>query len=440
VKSAAPDQPRARSRHDGLVERVSINAALPLAERCPMKILLLNAGSSSLKAALLNAAGGAVVARAMADWSCSRPRYRYDVPGRQASQCELPASGPAPAVAQFLHDLTRTDPVVLASPEDLAAVGHRIVHGGRLTRAMLITPQVESQIQGLADLAPLHNPPGLEALAAARARLPGIPHVAVFDTSFHGSLPPAACTYPLPRRWSEELGIRKYGFHGLSHAYCARRAAEMLPASRGQPRVIICHLGHGCSATAVRNGLSLDTTMGFTPLDGLMMATRSGSIDPGIVFHLQHHVGLSSHDVERALQRESGLLGVSGVSADMREVLAAAKGGHQPAHLALGIYCHRVRQAIGALAVTLGGVDALVFTAGVGENSSEIRRTVCQGLECLGLLLDSAANAAARPDCDIARPEAVPRILVIATREDVQMLHEVLNLLQNDPGSPHPNG
>jgi acetate kinase len=236
----------------------------------------------------------------------------------------------------------------------------------------------------------------------------------------------------VPERWAREWGIRRFGFHGLSHAYCARRATELLGRPPEELRLVICHLGHGCSAAAVRGGRCVDTTMGFTPLDGLMMATRSGSIDPGIVLHVQQHHGLTAAQVEAALNRESGLLGVSGVSGDMRRLLAAVREGHEPARLALAVYAHRVRQAIGALAVTMGGVEALVFTAGVGEHAVEVREAVCVGLECLGLELDAAANASCRPDADVARHTSRGRILIIATREDVTMLREVTQILAGD--------
>jgi acetate kinase len=318
----------------------------------------------------------------------------------------------------------------------IAAVGHRIVHGGDLASAVRVTPAVRARIAGLADLAPLHNPPGLATLAAAEAALPDVPHVATFDTAFHATLPPVAYTYPLPRAWMTDWGIRRYGFHGLSHSYCATRA----PAVLGHPveRLVICHLGHGCSATAVLRGRSIDTTMGFTPLDGLMMATRSGAVDPGILTHLQIHHALSAQTIDDALNHQAGLLGVSGVSADMREVLAASRAGNQRATLAIDVYTHRVRQAIGALAVTLGGIDALVFTAGVGENAPEIREAVCRGLECLGVALDPRANASCRPDAEVAMYGSQVRILVLATREDLAMLSDVVRVMGANHGDLGP--
>jgi acetate kinase len=393
-----------------------------------MNILLLNAGSSSLKATLMRA-DGTVVANGLGDWAGSVTRYEYEGAGGKGRSEEVPWKGHARAVQRFISDLHHAEPVVLPGTSALAAVGHRVVHGGQFTSSVRITPEFRSRITALADLAPLHNPPSLETLAAAEAELPGVPQVAVFDTAFHATLPPEARTYPVPGLWTRDWGIRRFGFHGLSHAYCARRAAEMLGRPAEGLRLIICHLGHGCSASAVRDGRCVDTTMGFTPLDGLMMGTRSGSVDPGIVLHVQQHHGLTADQVEAALNRESGLLGVSGVSGDMRQVLEAARAGNEQARLALAVYTHRVRQAIGAFAVTMGGVDALVFTAGVGEHSGEVRESICAGLECLGLGLDAQANAARRPDADVARPDSRGRILIIATREDVTMLREVIQVL-----------
>jgi acetate kinase len=324
-----------------------------------------------------------------------------------------------------------TEPAALPEPSALAAVGHRVVHGGQFTSSVQITPAIRARIAALADVAPLHNPPSLATLAAAEAEaeLPGVPHVAVFDTAFHATLPPDAYTYPVPQRWTRDWGIRRFGFHGLSHAYCSRRAAELLGRPPEKLRLVICHLGQGCSAAAVHGGRSVDTTMGFTPLEGLMMGTRSGSIDPSIGLHVQQHGGLTVVQVEAALNRESGLLGVSGISGDIRQVLDAAGAGHQQAQLALAVYTRRVRQAIGALTVTMGGVDALVFTAGVGEHAVQVREASCAGLECLGLELDAQANAACRPDADVASRGSRGRILVIATREDVTMLREVIGVL-----------
>jgi acetate kinase len=390
-----------------------------------MHILLLNAGSSSLKASLVESPGGVVVARGDAEWSSAATKYRFF--GASGDSEESPAwRGHAKAVERFSRDLSEAGAV----RGKLAAVGHRVVHGGPFTSSVLISPAIRSRLEDLAPLAPLHNPPALETLTAAEALFSGAPHVAVFDTAFHATLAPEAYTDPAPELWTREFGVRRYGFHGLSHDYCAQRAAEMLARSPADLRLVICHLGHGCSAAAVKGGVCVDTTMGFTPMEGLMMATRCGSIDPGAFLYVQRQHKVTAAEVETALNRQSGLLGVSGVSADMRQVLAAAKAGNEKARLALAIYVRRVRQAIGALAVSMGGVDALVFTAGVGEHASQIRASVCEGLECLGLAIDAERNSACQPDADIAAESSPGRILVIATREDATMLEEVVRVLK----------
>ncbi|MGO9110310.1 MAG: acetate/propionate family kinase [Thermoguttaceae bacterium] len=394
-----------------------------------MNVLLLNAGSSSLKSTLMEAANAKVIASGLADWAGPTTHYTYTGPCGHAHAEEVPWRGHAEAVRRILHDLRHYEPAVVSEHSALAAVGHRVVHGGPFTSSVRITKEIRAEIAALSDLAPLHNPPSLETLATAEAELPGVPQVVTFDTAFHATLPPEARTYPVPEHWTRDWGIRRFGFHGLSHDYCSRRAAEMLGKPLETLRLVICHLGHGCSDSAVRGGRSVATTMGFTPLDGLMMATRSGSIDPSIVLHVQQHHGLTPEQVETALNRESGLLGVSGVSADMREVLAAARANNPRAQLALAIYTRRVRQAIGALTVSMGGVDALVFTAGVGGHAGEVREAACAGLEFLGLELDVQANSAARPDTDVACASSRGRILVIATREDVTMLREVIDVL-----------
>jgi acetate kinase len=395
-----------------------------------VSILLFNAGSSSLKSTLMDTSNGVALARGMADWAGSTTHYTYAGPHGQSREVEnVSWRGQAAAVGRFVSDLMHGHSRVIRNRRELTAVGHRIVHGGRFNTSVRITPELRARIGALAELAPLHNPPSLEALAAAEAELPDVPQIAVFDTSFHATLAAEAFTYPVPDHWTRDWGIRRYGFHGLSHDYCAGRAAEMLGQVPDELRLVICHLGHGCSAAAVRGGRCVDTTMGFTPLDGLMMATRSGSIDPGIILHVQQRHGLSSEETEKSLNRESGLLGVSAVSADMRQILAAAHTGNERASLALAMYAHRVRQSIGALTVTMGGIDALVFTAGVGEHASDVRASICEGLSCLGLELDPQANADSSPDVDIATRGSCGRILVIATREDVTMFRDVAQVL-----------
>ena len=409
----------------------TVGARRPKATTCDrVKVLLLNAGSSSLKCTLVDTNDRRVLVRAAADWAGTVTRYERMRPERELFSETWSSRGHSDAARRMIDDLG-----LLQGNEPLAAVGHRIVHGGKFRASVRVTSEVRSRIAALAELAPLHNPPGLETLDVAQRLLPGVPQIAVFDTTFHATLPAAAYTYPVPHAWTSGWSIRRYGFHGLSHSYCAQRTAELLDREPRELRIVICHLGHGCSAAAVANGRSVDTTMGFTPLDGLMMATRSGSIDPGIITHIQNKYGLDGKDIDDALNHRAGLLGISGVSADMREVRAAAAAGHDQARLAIDVYCHRVRQAIGALAVTLGGIDALVFTAGVGENAPDIRATVCRGLECLGLELDPQANARAHADVDVARAESRARILVLSTREDLAMLDEVAHVVLAQRGA-----
>ncbi len=396
-----------------------------------MTVLLLNAGSSSLKCTLVEPAQCGTVASSLTDWGGTATCYRYTGPDGKQHVQDVSWQSHAEAVRRTLHDMMHLEPLALPSRSELAAVAHRIVHGGQFRSSVKVTSEIRARISALAELAPLHNPPGLATLAAAERELPGVPQVAVFDTAFHATLPREAWTYPVPQKWTREWGIRRFGFHGLSYAYCSRRACEMLGRPPEGTRLVICHLGNGCSASAVVGGRSVDTTMGFSPLEGLMMGTRSGSIDPTIALYVQQKHGLSAQQVEAVLNHESGLLGVSGISADMRRVLEAARDGHQGAQTALALYTHRVRQAIGALTVTIGGADALVFTAGVGEHVSEVREAVCDGLDCLGLEIDPRANAECIPDADVATRNSRGRIFVITTREDVTMLGEVLGVLSD---------
>ena len=351
------------------------------------------------------------------DWAASRDAASIRAASTAGREWQTEAAIPdmGAAIAEALASLVR---IGLLSKEltEVTAVGHRVVHGGtQFPDAVRIDPSVKRVIAELRELAPLHNPPALESITAAQERLPGVPHMAAFDTTFFARLPARAYLYPTPYEWFERWGIRRFGFHGISHEYCAGRAGEML--NNPGAKIIVCHLGHGCSATAIRDGAAVSTTMGFTPLEGLMMGTRSGSIDPGILVHVQGRHGLSAQEVDEALNRKSGLLGVSGVSSDFRQVDTAAEEGNPRAQLALEMYADRIRATIGALATTIGGVDALVFTAGVGENNARLRAVVCVGLEHLGLVLDTAKNLACQPDCDVASDDFRGRILVIHTRE-----------------------
>ena len=392
-----------------------------------MKILVCNAGSSSFKFSLLEAEGDILLAEGSIDWTTKPTQLVYRRTGYQEIREELKLKKHADAAWRILDDLQAGPSAPLHGLADIQAVAHRIVHGGdRYTSAVRITPEVKRAIAELAELAPLHNPASLDGITAAEQVLPGVPQVAAFDTAFHATLSEAARTYPVPGKWRREWGIRRYGFHGLSHSYCASRAAEMV--GRQDLRLVIAHLGNGASMSAVRNGSCVDTSMGFTPLEGLMMGTRSGTIDPGILLYLLRHKGLDVDALDKALNYESGLLGVSGVSSDMREVLSA-RPHNTDARLAVDVYVHRIRQTVGAMAATLGGIDALVFTAGIGEHAPEIRRRVCENLNFLGLELDQRANETCRADADVAVPASAARILVIAAREDLAIMRETRRLL-----------
>jgi acetate kinase len=321
---------------------------------------------------------------------------------------------------------------LLADPKEVAAVGHRVVHGGAVyTASVRVTPEVKARLAELAELAPLHNPVNLEGIEAAEAAWPGVPQVAVFDTAFHATLPEEARTYAVPWSWTRDWGVRRYGFHGLSHAYCTTRAGQMLGRGPAGLRLVICHLGNGASVAAVRDGACVDTSMGFTPLEGLVMGTRSGSVDPGLLPYLERHKGLTGDDLDRALNHEAGLLGVSGVSSDMRQVQEAVRAGNGRARLAVDVFVHRLRQTIGAMAASLAGVDALVFTAGIGEHAAEVRAAACRGLEFLGVRLDPEANAGCSPDADVALSSSPARVLVIATREDLEVVRETVRVLRD---------
>ena len=323
----------------------------------------------------------------------------------------------------------------LAAREDLAAaldrlgtadaVGHRIVHGGtRFTGPVRLDVDAVAALRALTPLAPLHQPAALAAVDAVREALPDIPAVACLDTAFHATLPAAAATYALPRDWRERHALRRYGFHGLSHAFAARRTAELLRRRPEELRIVTCHLGAGASLAAVAGGRSADTTMGFTPVEGLVMATRSGSVDPGLLMWLLEYGGHTSGEVSAALEDRSGLLGLAGTP-DMREVLDRARAQDADAVLARDVYLHRLRALIAAMASAMDGLDALTFTGGVGERSSEIRRAAAAGLGFLGVALDAEADARAVPDADVSAPGARVRTLVVAAREDVEMARQV---------------
>lgn len=370
----------------------------------PARVLVVNAGSSSLRLRLLD----------------------RDDEVRADAHLEHPGDDAA-AIASFVDSLD-------GRPD---AIGHRVVHGGgSLSEAVRVDEAVEAQIEALTPLAPLHQPQAVAGIRQLRAVLPSVPAVACFDTAFHRTLPPAASTYALPAAWRRRWDLRRFGFHGLSHAYASRRAIELLhergtaPTGRGA-RVVTCHLGAGASLCATRGGVSIDTTMGFTPLEGLVMATRSGSVEPGLVLWLVMHGGLEVAEVERALRQESGLAGLAGGSGDLREVLRRRRAGDVAAALAFDVYVHRLTSAVGAMAAALGGLDALVFTGGVGEHEPEVRQEVVARLAFLGLALDEDTDPGAGEggDADVTAEGATAAVFVVAAREDLEIVRLVRSVL-----------
>lgn len=321
---------------------------------------------------------------------------------------------------QAVKLLTEGEDAPLGDVSEIAAVGHRVVHGGeRFTETVLIDDDVIKAVEEHAELAPLHNPPNLLGIRVAMRALPRAPHVAVFDTAFHQTVPAHAYLYALPEGFYKEGKIRRYGFHGTSHRYVAMRAVELLGMGQSEANLISCHLGNGCSATAIAGGKSIDTSMGFTPLEGLVMGTRCGDIDPAIVFHLSRVQGKSIDEIDRLLNKRSGLLGLSGSSNDVRELLRLEGEGDSRAALAIEVFCYRLKKYIGAYCAALGTVHALIFTAGIGENSPRIRARVCSGLEGLGIALDAEKNeGAVGRESDIAAEGTATRVLVVPTNEE----------------------
>jgi acetate kinase len=316
-----------------------------------------------------------------------------------------------------------------ARPSDVDAVGHRIVHGGPdLVDPTFVDEAVRAAIEALEPIAPLHNAPALAGIDAAMRAFPDLPHAAVFDTAFHATIPAEAATYALPRTWREDWGIRRYGFHGLSVQWSAERAPELLGRAPAEVRLVVCHLGGGCSITAVHGGRSVDTTMGFSPLEGVPMTTRSGSVDPGALLYVQREHGVSVDEIDRALNEDSGLKGLSGTSGDVRELERSASQD-EGVRLALAVYTHRIAGAVAAMAASLGGLDALAFTAGVGEHSALVRAGVCERLAFLGVELEPRLNEISTADADIASSESRARVLVVAAREELVVARAVRVLL-----------
>jgi len=368
-----------------------------------MRILTVNAGSSSLKLRVIGSDGGVAETADLA--------RKTGEPVRAALSLFLDQAG------------------------SFDAVGHRVVHGGGEFRTpVLLDGRVEEALERLTHLAPLHNPPAIEAVRLMRRIRPGVPQVACFDTAFHAAMPAAAATYALPHEWNTRWGLRRYGFHGLSHAYASRRGAALMGRPLSELRLVTAHLGSGASLAAVEAGRSVDTTMGFTPLEGLVMGTRAGDVGPGLVLWLLRE-GLTAGEVEDVLENNAGLLGLSGLSADLRLVLSAADAGDVRAQLAYAVYLHRLRAGLAAMAASMGGLDGVIFTGGAGQNSARLRRDACRGLGFLGLVIDDDANERSSADRVVSPPGASGAVVVVAAREDLEIAGLVRTLLGGSGGS-----
>jgi acetate kinase len=401
-----------------------------------MKILVLNSGSSSQKSCLYEIGDSVPDDPPPCRWE---GKIEWD--GEVAEVALKNAKGVArkertkvgsrvEAVEQLLANLWEGEARAISAPSEIDVVGHRVVHGGpHYEDPVLITPEVKAAIAKVAAFAPLHNRAELEGMGIIEKLLGPVPQIAVFDTGFHRKMPLAAEVYPGPYEWFSN-GIHRYGFHGINHQYCAGRAARLLDRNLNSLKLVSCHLGNGCSLAAIRDGHSVDTTMGFTPLEGLMMGTRSGSVDPGILTYLMKQKGLSGQRLDEILNKESGLLGISGISGDLRQILAAVKAGHERAKLAFDIYIHRLQSGIGAMIAVLGGVDAVIFTAGVGENSPEVRAATCEKFGYVRLKLDPEKNLSAFCDQDVAASDSSVRVLVIHAQEDWAIARNCWNLRQ----------
>jgi acetate kinase len=399
-----------------------------------VKILVLNSGSSSQKSSLFDF--GASVPdspppplwEGKLEWPGERAILEVKNSAGIIQKEEMTVTAREKATAHLLDALTSGKASVLSNKSEIAVVGHRIVNGGRdYTQPVTITPEVKAAIQRMAVFAPLHNRVELEGIRLIEEKFGSIPQVAVFDTAFHSTLPDAAFVYPGPYEWLAQ-GIRRFGFHGINHQYCAQRAAQLLGKNLPSLRLVTCHLGNGCSLAAIRHGESIDTTMGFTPLDGLMMGTRSGSVDPGILTYLMRAQNLTGETLDDLLNKKSGLLGISGISGDMRQIVSAMNKGNDRAKLAFDIFVHRLQAGIGSMVAALGGLDALVFTAGIGENSPELRQAACANFNFLGVQLDPAKNISPHLDQDISTSSSSVRVLVVQAQEDWSIARDTWKL------------
>ena len=395
-----------------------------------MKILVLNCGSSSVKYQLFDMKKDCAVAKGVVERVGQEDAIaRYQRNSEKELKEVLDVKDHTQAIELAMQYLTDGANGVLASKFEIDAVGHRVVHGGeKFSDSVRISDEIIECIEDFSRFAPLHNPANLKGIRACQELIPNVRQVAVFDTAFHQNIPKHAYIYGLPIKYYHKLGIRRYGFHGTSHKYVAHKAAEYFKRPIADLKLITCHLGNGVSITAVKNGRSIDTSMGFTPLEGVVMGTRCGDIDPALVPYLMTTEGLSERDVDRVMNKESGLLGLSEKGSDMREILQGMKDGDEKCTVAFKVFCYRIRKYIGAYAAVLGGVDAIVFTGGIGENSGVVRKEICAGLEFLGVILDDEKNGSN----EFSSSKGETAVLVIPTNEELAIARSTIAVLKDE--------
>ena len=400
-----------------------------------MNILVINAGSSSVKFTCLKSQNFTVLASGLVERiGLNGTLFNYKREGLEKVTEEVDVKDANQAVILITSYLCDAKLGVMKSLDEIVAIGHRVVHGGeKITAPALIDAQVKSVIKECFEIAPLHNPPNLEGIKACEKVFPGIPQVGVFDTAFHSTMPPRAYLYALPLDLYRNDHVRRYGFHGTSHKYVSWEAARYLNRGIGSLKIITCHLGNGSSIAAVKEGRCIDTSMGFTPLEGLIMGTRCGDIDPAIIFYLMERKKMAATEVNEMLNKQSGMLGLAAIgSSDLRDVEQKIKEGHAQARAAFEAFCYRIRKYIGAYIAVMGGVDVIVFTAGIGENSEMVRAAVCSGMEGLGIVLDAQKNASLNHSRgEISKPESRVKILIIPTNEELQIARETMEVLNS---------
>ena len=395
-----------------------------------MKVLVINCGSSSLKYQLIDSRSEEVLAAGLCERIGIDGRMTHTPSGGDTVVKNDPLPDHGAAIQSVLSALTDKAHGVISSLSEIGAVGHRLVHGGeKFAASVIINDEVIAEVEACNDLAPLHNPANLIGVRACRQIMPDVPMVGVFDTAFHQTMPPKAYLYGIPHQYYQEHKVRRYGFHGTSHNYVSQRVHHLAELDPDNSRVIVCHLGNGASVTAVKNGKSVDTSMGLTPLEGLIMGTRSGDLDPGVIEYIAKKEHLTLEEVLKVLNKESGVLGLSGVSSDFRDLTEAMEQGNEQAAVAVEAFCYRVAKHIGAYTAALNGVDAIVFTAGIGENAAHIRSMVCDYLGFLGITIDEEKNAVRGKETEISTPDSKVAVFVIPTNEELAIARETAALL-----------